>query len=86
MDVSTLECNKFDDDKRKSSQEISSFIEFLSESGITLCQFDERTQQYEASHVGDLAKSRLIAEYLGLDHDKMEQERQQILEALRKEP
>ena len=70
--------------KRENANEVSMFLDFLSERGIALCEFCNESGQYQSFHSTSLAKSKLIAEYLGIDYDKMEEEKQALLESLRK--
>lgn len=58
--IETPECDKFLL-KKESANEISMFLNFLSEKGITLCEFCNESGQYQNFHATDLAKSKLIA-------------------------
>lgn len=74
--LETPECDKFLL-KKESAGTISLFLNFLAEKGIALRASDG---SYISS---DLAKSRLIAECLGIDYDKMELEKEALLASLR---
>ena len=71
------------------SQKIGEFLEWLSEQSIVLAEFDTITCEdcgYETEALVYIRSNReqLLADYFKIDLNKCEQERQQILENLRK--
>lgn len=62
------------------TQAIGEFLDWAAEQGIQLCRFDDRTDHlYPAGSF-----MPLLAEWAGIDMDKIEAEKQQMLAELRK--
>lgn len=79
MGVETPECDKL---VRVAplSQEIGHFLDWLQEQGIQLCDWSDEDEQY-VHHYEPFAL--LLARYFDVDMNKVDRERQQILDALR---
>ena len=59
------------------SQAIGEFlVEFLPDKGIALCELDEDSGRWHPAH---RSVNDLLAEFFGIDMDRVEQERRQIL-------
>lgn len=65
---------------KDTSQAQGEFLDWLGGQGIHLMEWAEEIQQYVPSHRGITA---LLAEYHGIDQDALEQEKRQMLEAIR---
>ena len=63
--------------------QLGEFIDFLDSIGVTLCKWGSQSERYWAIGDSDTTREKLLAEYFGIDLDKVEQEKAAILEHLR---
>lgn len=71
---------------KEQSRTISEFLDWLDGQEFEICKYDEDAS-YEENlyrHI-DKTKEQILAEFFGIDLVKCEQERQQILDDLRKQ-
>lgn len=68
--------------KRKGSQEVGEFCDWLQlESGFTICRHDSLTDQFMPARETTM---QLVAEFYGVDLAKVEEEKRQMLEVMRR--
>lgn len=68
---------------QEESQSIGAFIDWLDENGMPICkwtEYDDAHPQYNPIH---LSIEKLLAKYFEIDLDKLENEKQAILDTLR---
>lgn len=63
------------------SNSIGGFLDWLDDNEITLCQVDIEDGYYPIH----MSKEKLLAKFFGIDLDKIEKEKQQMLKELRGE-
>jgi uncharacterized tellurite resistance protein B-like protein len=77
----TPECERISQVAKESFQ-LSTFIDWLSENGFTICEWSNETQGYERPVISTNA---LLARYFEIDLNKVEQERRALLDWIRKQ-
>ena len=71
---------------RDKSQVVGEFLEWAAEKGISLCQADPNyTGEYSPYWPVRLPRGKLLAEFCGIDLDKLEEEKTAMLTKLREE-
>lgn len=92
MAVRFEECEKIQEAQEKHSQEIGTFLTWLSEHGYWICEVTPKecdTCDCDECNVPDLwypttkRTEQLLAEYFGIDLEEAEEERRFLLDALR---
>ena len=67
----------------KASHEIGWFLDWLSEHGIALCETKNQEAFYHEYVRVRKSKEQLLADYFEIDLEKVEEEREQLLEHIR---
>jgi hypothetical protein len=66
------------------SNKIGDFIDWLNEIDIVLCKFDEDSERFYSIHqMHSQGINTLLAQYYGIDLDKVERERRALLDWIR---
>lgn len=77
------ECEKLSKVSEQSNK-IGDFLDWLRQHSIVLCTYDDDSEQYfDAGMMTDSGINRLLAQYFGVDLNKVEEERRALLEWLR---
>jgi len=77
-DIPTPELDKIGAIKEQ-SQTIGEFLDWLSEEGFTICEWDEDRQEFLTHHQ---SIEERLGDYFGIDVEEAARERQRILDAI----
>jgi hypothetical protein len=79
MDPSMSELDKWDKVHKKAVL-LNEFFDFLNQKEITLCELNKDQKQF---YLTITKRDDLIYEFFGINYDKLEQERRELLEIIR---